>query len=155
MLVDHVQQVQPPAVSGLIELEVERPHVVGAGGDQALGLVEPEAAALAALGRAAQAFVPPQAPGALAVDDPALPAQDGMRRLPAPAGMRSGDGLQSPTELVLLARARPAYEALGGAVLAGHHTGPALGHPEALRQSHHGPTAAIRGQKFPVMRWGR
>ena len=38
---------------------------------------------------------------------------------------------------------------LGSAVLAGHATGAALGHPEAGLQMHHGSAAALRGQKFP------
>jgi hypothetical protein len=36
-LVDDVQQLENPAVGGLIELEVQRPHVIGCLGPQPLG----------------------------------------------------------------------------------------------------------------------
>ncbi len=98
-----------------------------------------------ARGRPAQALLTPQALRPLSIDGPALPAKDGVGGLPAPPGVRPGDGSQPPSELVLLGRAGTAHQALGGAVLAGHPTGTALGDPEALRQDHHGPTTALRG----------
>ncbi len=145
VLVDDVQQLQPPAIGGLVELEVQGPHLVRALRPQQLAATGWAGPLAPARGRPAQALLPPQALRALAVDGPALPAKDGVGGLPAPAGVRPGDGSQSPSELVLLGRAGTAHQALGGAVLAGHPTGTALGDPEALRQDHHGPTTALRG----------
>ena len=62
--------------------------------------------------------------------------------------MSPGDGPQSPAQLGLGVGHGSGGQALGGAVLAGDATGPAFGDPEAFRQDHHGPTAALRGQKF-------
>ena len=68
---------------------------------------------------------------------------------PAPAGVALGDLAQTVAELVLLWRGRLGAAALGGAVLAHHVAGSALRDPETLGQGHHGPPAALRGQKFP------
>jgi len=68
-----------------------------------------------------------------------------MGGLPAPAGMGSGDGSQTPAELVLFGWDRPTREALRGAVLADDPAGSSLGDPKALRQDYYGPTAALRG----------
>ncbi len=149
MLVDDVQQFQPPAIGGLVELEVERPDVVGTLRPQQLAAAGWAGALAPTRGRAAQALVTPQALRALAVDGEALPTQDGVRRLPAPAGMGPGDGPEPPANLVLPGRAGPRSQALGRSVVAEHPTGPTFGDPEALRQDHHGPTTALRGQNFP------
>ncbi len=78
-----------------------------------------------------------------------------MGLLPAPPGMAPGDLAQAAADLVLLGRTSPSGEALGGAVLAGDPTGPALGDPQALDEHHHCSPSALRGQKFPVTRWRR
>ncbi len=84
VLVDDVQQLQPPATSGLVNWKSSAHTLVRAGGHQALGLVRTDSAAFAALGGAAQALVQPQVPGVLAVDDPALPHEEAMGDLLAP-----------------------------------------------------------------------
>jgi hypothetical protein len=53
VLVDDVGQLQPPAVGGLVELEVDRPDVVGPLGLQPLGDPSRDAAAFARADRAA------------------------------------------------------------------------------------------------------
>jgi hypothetical protein len=53
VLVDEVGQLHPPPISGLIELEVDRPDLVGALGPQPLGLLGGDPAAVAGPGRAA------------------------------------------------------------------------------------------------------
>jgi hypothetical protein len=53
VLVDDVGQLQPPAVGGLVELEVDRPDVVGPLGSQPLGSAGRDTAAFAGPGRAA------------------------------------------------------------------------------------------------------
>ena len=56
--------------------------------------------------RSSQSLVPPQSPGALAVDGVALPAQDRVRRLPAPAWMATGDLPQPAAQLFSSASGR-------------------------------------------------
>ena len=86
-LVDDVQQLQDPPVGGLVELEVKRPHVIGALCSQALGRHGrvAQALALAPAHRHAQALLAPQALHALAVDRPALLAQLGVCATVSPA----------------------------------------------------------------------
>ena len=51
VLVDDVQQLQPQVISGLVELEVERPDVVGpVGSEQLCAALGPAALALAGSG---------------------------------------------------------------------------------------------------------
>ena len=89
-LVDDVAQLQPPAIGGLVELEVDGPHLVGSLGPQQLTVGQ--ATALAFAGRwSPQPFFSPQPAGALAIDDVTLPAQDRVRRLPAPPRVAAGD----------------------------------------------------------------
>ena len=70
VLVDDVQELQDPAVLGLVELEVERPDVVGALGAEAIGRHGrlPEALALCGAPGDPQAFLAPQPLDALAVE---------------------------------------------------------------------------------------
>jgi hypothetical protein len=76
-LIDDVQELQDVSVGGLVELEVKRPHVIGAlraqpvRGDRRLA----EPLALSALLRDPQALLAPHALHSLAVDQPALPEQ--------------------------------------------------------------------------------
>jgi hypothetical protein len=68
-LVDDMQQLEDPAVGGLIELIVQRPDVIGRGGSQSLGRDRrgPEALALASPLRDPEALLAPQPLRALAV----------------------------------------------------------------------------------------
>jgi hypothetical protein len=61
-LVDDVQQLEVVPVGGLIELKVDRPHVIGRLCPKAVGRDRgrPESLALAPLARDAQAFLAPQ-----------------------------------------------------------------------------------------------
>ena len=82
-LVDDVEQLEHAAVGGLIELEVQRPHVIGPLGPQPVGghgrLAE--ALALAAPRRDPQAFLAPEPLHALAVDAcPSSPRRTCARR---------------------------------------------------------------------------
>jgi hypothetical protein len=80
-LVDDVQQLQRLAVGGLVELEVERPHVVGGAARAGVAWARwrRRAAALAGAPRDLQTFLPPDALHALAVDLLALLLQVGVR----------------------------------------------------------------------------
>jgi hypothetical protein len=53
VLIHDVGQLQPPAVGGLVELKVDRPHMVGVGRAEPLGGAGCDAAALAGANRAA------------------------------------------------------------------------------------------------------
>src|SRR5918995_7220395 len=148
-LIDDVAQLQPPSVGGLVELEVDGPHVVRPlGSQQRPATRRPDPLALARR-RPPQALVPPQAPRALAVDGVTFPAQDRVRRLPAPPRMLTGDLPQPATQLVLLGRAGPGREPLGRAVLADNPAGTTFGDPEAIDEHDDCSPATLRGQKFP------
>ena len=94
VLVDDVQQLQPPVIGGLIELEVQGPDVVGVLGTEQIAVAFGPAALTLAGSRPAQALRAPQALRTLAVDGPALPEQDGVGGLPAPATMFSSFSLR-------------------------------------------------------------
>ena len=149
MLVDHVEQLQPPAVFGLVELVVQRPHMIGmlsgqpirraAGGAQPL--------ALAPLGGHAQAFLAPQPLDRLAVHHPVLLAQHGVGAAIAPARMDPAERTELLTE-----RSIPVglhrLVALGAAVLPDQLARPPLGDPEHPLQVLDG--AAPAGAGSPV-----
>src|SRR3954466_13231466 len=73
-LVDDVEQLDRAAVDGLIELEVDLPHVPGPVGARPIGRARGLSRALACAPRrrAPQTLLAPQPLHALAVDDPAL-----------------------------------------------------------------------------------
>lgn len=79
-LVEHMQQLQDPAVGGLVELEVQCPHVVWVLGGQASGRHRRDAQSLSLSSpeRHSQSLLAPQTLDALAVDAPTLLAQHGM-----------------------------------------------------------------------------
>jgi hypothetical protein len=91
VLVDDGEQLEPPAVGGLVELEVQRPHVVRVLGVQPLGRVGPDPAALARCLWPAQSVLAPQAPDPIVVDRLPVAAQQPVRHPPAPPRMLSRD----------------------------------------------------------------
>ncbi len=149
-LVDDVQQLEHPPVGGLVELEVERPDDVRP--DRAHRPDRPRrcpAGASCASCRAHAGLLPPEAVDPLVVDPPAgLLGRDGGPP-PAPAGTTTREVPQQGPQGQLVVGRNRAAEALGGAGLADHPAGPSFGHPEPLPEDHHGPPAAVRGQKFP------
>ncbi len=74
-----MQELQDPPVGGLIELEVERPDLVGALGGEAFGRHSrlSQAQALPPALRDAQALLAPEALGALAIEAPPLLKEGG------------------------------------------------------------------------------
>ena len=92
-LVDDVQQLQVVPVSGLVELEVDRPHVIGCLSPQPLRRSRrgPEPLALAALLRDPKPLLAPQPLRALAVQLPALIEQQLMRTAIPPPRPAAGD----------------------------------------------------------------
>ena len=92
VLIDDVEQLQDPPVGGLVELVVQRPHMIGVLGRQPVGRAGrgAEPLAFAPLGRHAQAFLAPQPLDGLAVHAPALPGGAGRGRAGSPSGDAPG-----------------------------------------------------------------
>src|SRR5215216_1034845 len=153
VLIHDVGQLQPPAIGGLVELEVDRPDVVGPLGTQPLGGAGRDTAAFAGPDRSAQALLAPQPLHALVVDPgprlAGLPAQHPPHHPPAPPRMRPGQLAQPVTQPRLVARPNWSRATLGRAMLPGDPTRATLGHPEAGLQVPNGPAAPLRGQQFP------
>jgi hypothetical protein len=109
VFVDKVAQLQPPAVGGLVELEVDRPYLVRPVGPQPLGDLRRDPAALPGSDRPAQAFLAPQPPDPLVVDvrlwAVGFAAQQPVRHPPAPPRMLAGDVAEPCTQPLLLVRA--------------------------------------------------
>ena len=87
VLVNDVAQLEPALVGGLVEHEVDRPHVTGMRGAQPLLLTRTYPPALACPHGTPQALLAPDPACALAIDRPTLPQQDLMRGLPTPTRM--------------------------------------------------------------------
>jgi hypothetical protein len=103
-LVDDVEQLEHAPVGGLIELEVQRPDVIGPLGLQALsgdGRLA-QAPALAPAGRDPEAFLAPQALHALAVDAVPELAETHVRAAIAPARPLGRELAQQRAQLRLL-----------------------------------------------------
>jgi hypothetical protein len=92
VLIDHVEQLQDPPVGGLVELVVQRPHMVRVLGSQPVrwtrGGADP--LAFAPLGRHAEAFLAPSPLHGLAVDRPALLQEPGVGRGDSPTSDMRG-----------------------------------------------------------------
>src|SRR5829696_9154810 len=148
-LVDDVAQLQPSAVGGLVELEVDGPHVVRVLGAQQLPTTGRPSPLALTRRWSAQSFFPPQTPRALLVDGVPLSSQQHVRGLPAPPRMPTSDRPQPATQLGFRIGDRPAWPTLRGAMLTGNPTRPTLGDPEAIDEHDHCSPAPLRGQKFP------
>jgi hypothetical protein len=148
--VDDVEQFDDAAVGGLIELEIERPDVVGPLGPQPISGHGrfPEPAAFAALGRDPEAFLAPQPLHPLAVDLVAELAEANMRAAVAPPRPL---GRERPEQRAqrCVGVGGVGLVAMGGAVLADELAGPALANAEALLQVQDRSAPAGWAQKFP------
>jgi hypothetical protein len=126
-LVDDVQELEHPPVTGLVELEVQRPDDVRL--DRAHGPHgRPDAPQrfLAFLVGHPQAFGDPEAVDALVVGPPAgLLGFDG-GSAPAPAGTATGEVPQPGPQGQLVVGGDRCGQTLGGPGLADHPAGPAL-----------------------------
>ncbi len=95
VLVDDVRDLQPAQVGGLVEAEVDRPHVVRAQRPLPFGRVETYPASLSGpLRRPFQAFGAPQALHPLAVHLPAVPTHHAGGHLVPPPWVRLRDRTQ-------------------------------------------------------------
>jgi hypothetical protein len=150
VLVHDVEQLQPPAVLGLVELVVQRPHMVGMLGRQPVRRRArgPEPLPLATPSGDAQAFVAPQPLHGLAVDRPAALAELGVRAAVAPPRMDPAERAELLTE-----RSIPVglhrLMALGAAVLADQPARPPLRDAQHALQVRCGAPAACWAHQFP------
>jgi len=124
VLVDHVEELEPAAISGGVELEVHGPHLVGM-----LGPATPHRAVRRpcplALPRSGplQTLLPPDPLHPLVIHGPALPPQQAVGHPAVPTDVVRGDLAETLPELGLLDRDDLAAVALRAAVLAHHPAG--------------------------------
>jgi hypothetical protein len=144
-LVDEIGDLHHPAVSGRVELEVDRPHLVGSLGPADLLTVD-RSPALVVPGLHLQTLLAPDAQHLLAVQLPAFANEQRMGSSVAVALMGSRD-LVEPAAQPLIAPERH-EAALGRAWLADDPARPSLGQPEAVLGHGGGPPSALRAQKF-------
>jgi hypothetical protein len=151
VLVDDVQQLQGAAVDGCVELEVDRPDVVGSPGPQPRGrdgrVAEPEPLPLAL--RHAQALFAPQPLDLLAVHGPALLADGAPGEPVAPTRMLGRQLPQPLPQRVVALAAATTIVALGRAVLTRDPPRPPLRQSEPFDDHPNGIASAGRAQKFP------
>ena len=153
VLVDDVQELDDPSVGGLVELVVERPDLVGAGGPEASGRNGrlAEASALAAALGDPEPLLAPEPLHTFSVEVPSLRAEARVGAAIAPARPLLGERTQPSAQGGVLGR-RLGLMALGEAVLAGDPARPTLGEAEAVAEHAGRPAPAGRAQKFPGMK---
>ena len=145
MLIDHVEELEPAAVSGGVELEIHGPDLVGV-----FGLVTTHRPVsrpgplLPAGSRALQPFLSPEAVHPLVIHQPAFPPEQAIRHPPAPADVLGRDLPEAPPQLGLLNVDNLGGMSLSAAVLAHHLAGEPLRDPEHDPQGHNGPAASFR-----------
>ena len=153
VLVDHVEELEPPAIGRGVELEVHRPDLV-----RVLSLVTSHRAVsrscplLLAGGGPLEALLAPEPVHPLVVYRPAFSPQQAVGHAPAPADVLSCDLAETMPQLGLLKIDDLADMALAAAVLAHQSADPPLGCPVTLLQDCDGPPATLRAQKFPSAR---
>ena len=148
-LVDDVEDLEDLPSDRDVELEVERPHVVGVFGDEPVRrhgrLAHPGPLALL-LGHP-QALFPPQALDLLAVDAVTLGNEDGVRLAVAAAGVARGEAAHpGPDSRIGIWRQR--VMALGGAVLADDLTRPPLREAEPDLEHLYGSASPRRAHQL-------
>jgi hypothetical protein len=89
-----------------------------------------------------QALLAPDPPHPLAVHPPALPAKDHVLLAVAEAAVPCGERVQAGPQTLLVGDEAPVVP-LGGAMLTGRGTGPALRDPETFLQAMDRPPAAL------------
>lgn len=150
LLVDHVQELEPPSIGGGVELEVHGPHLL-----RVLSLVTPNCAVtgpglfLLARDSTLEPFIAPESVHTLVVHEPALWPQQAVSHSPAPADVLCCDLPEASAQLCLFDIDDLSGMALGVAVVAHNPAGKAVGNPEMGQQGHNSPAAQLRAQKFP------
>ena len=151
-LIDDVQQLEDPAVGGLVKLEVQRPYVVGCLGAQPIGRDRrgPQPLALAASLRHPQALFAPQPLRALAVEHPALLEQQLVRAPIPPPRPVAGDLAQRGAQPGVVAGDQR-RAALRRAVLPDVSARPPLRDPKTVLQHADRLAPARRAHQFPLL----
>lgn len=153
MLVDHVLELEPPAVRGGVELEVHSAYLVGMFRPmtpyRAFG--GPCPSPLPGSGPQ-QASLPPEPFHWLVVHRPAFPPKEAVGHLDAPANVVSRDPPQAMPQLDHLQVDHLAPMAMGAAVLAHHTAGQHLRNPVACAQDLNSLATPFRAQKLPSAR---
>src|SRR3954470_24362691 len=149
-LVDDVQQLDHPPVGGLIELEVQGPHVIGTLGPQpaARNGRLAQALAFAAPRWDSEAFLAPQPLHALAVDRVPELTQAHVRAAVPPPRPLDRDLAQQPTQHDVLV-GHLGLVALRGAMLSHDSARPALADTEAVLQHQDRAAPAGWAHQFP------
>jgi hypothetical protein len=150
-LVGDGQYLQRPKVGGLVEQEVDGPHLVGTRRPQAVGRDRGDADPVALLGAPedAKSLVTAQALDALVVDAVPLVSQQGGHAAIAVARTQPSEGPETRPEALFFVGHRWSRTSLGGTGLAQESAGPALGEPVSVLDHLHRPTAPCRAQNFP------
>ena len=149
-LVDDVQQLEHMPVGGLIELEIERPHVAWALSAQpSVGCGRgAQPAALARAPRHPQALLAPQALHALAIDLPTLIAQMRVRLAIAPPRPPRRERTQLAAQRLIVGR-RIGLATLRGTMLSDDLTRPALADMQAVAKHRDRRTPTGWAHQFP------
>ena len=150
VLVNDVQQLHGSPVGCGVELEIQRPDVVGPLRTKTDGRHERGADPLpfAFAGRHPQPLLTPQPLDLLAVHQPALVADSRPREPVAPARMLPRE-LPQPDAQRFVAIVAVALSPLRGAVLTGDPARPPLRQRKPLLQHRHGLASARRAHQFP------
>ncbi len=151
-LVDDMQQLENPAVGGLIELKVQRPDVIGRLCAQPVGRHRrgPEALALAPALRHAQPLLTPQPLRTLAIQHPALLEQQLMRTpIPPPRPLARDLPQRRPQPGVVAGHAR--LVTLRRTMLPDISARPPLGNAKAVLEHPDRLAPTRRAHQFPLL----
>jgi len=150
VLVDHLQELEPPPIAGGVELKVDPPHIV-----RIISLVSPHRAVgkpctlLLPRSGPLLPFLAPKPVHPLVVHHPrAIPPQQAVGHAPSPADVLGCDFVEASPQPVLRDVDDTTTMSLGAAVMAHHPAGEALSNPEQCSQGLKRPAALLRAQRF-------
>ena len=150
MLVDHVQELEPAAVSGGDELDIHGTDLIRMFGLVATHLAISRPGPLLPAGsRALHPFLAPKGVHPFEIDSPAFPPEQAIRHPPTPADVFSCEIPEASPQNGLLNVDNLGEMSLRVEVLAHDPVGVALLYPEHSAQGLNSPAAAMRAKKFP------
>ncbi len=149
-LLDDVEQLDHLAVDGLVELEVDRPHVTRPLSPEPVRRNRgfPEPLALAAPPRDSEALLAPDSLHSLAIHGPAQLKQPCVRAPVPPPRSLPGDLAQRSAQRLIVA-GDDRHTTLRGSVLTHHPACPALADTETVAQHHDRSAPAGWAHQFP------
>lgn len=150
VFVDHVQELQPPAIRGGVELKLHGPDLMRVFRLVTLygAVCGPDPLLLSGSGPL-EALLTPEPVHPFVVHRPAFPPQQAIRHPPAPADVLGFNFPEPKPQLSLLNVNNLAGIPQDAAVLAHHPEGDPLRYPERGAQRLNSPAALFRAQKFP------